>query len=309
MKNIDLKYLEKVWCFIRTKQVTIFLELLVVVLISLYFSSTTVTNNRRLKKFVSRFNAGEYACASTYIYPDDRMRLAFFANEVRNKVPHAFVEIEDCKSENNNVVATLKWKNANDFLRIYFANIGKPLGKGDILFDTLKIRETLDGECFSFDWGSPKLNTEKLRLASISAEDVEWMNIRTDSSTNSQIIGKLGKGNDILIEAEGNDWSRCYIVNNSQIQTGYIYTGYLSVKESAFSSLSIFDSMSLLVAMIVIVVICVPLYLLRGAVESIMMSGCTGMASAVILVIILLYVIYQLIEKILFELFIINLPY
>ena len=91
--------------------------------------------------------------------------------------------------------------------------------------------------------------------------------------------------------------------------TGYIYTGYLSVKERAFSSLSIFDSMSLLVAMIVIVVICVPLYLLRGAVESIMMSGCTGMASAVILVIILLYVIYQLIEKILFELFIINLPY
>ena len=146
-------------------------------------------------------------------------------------------------------------------------------------------------------------------MASISAEDVEWMNIRTDSSTNSQIIGKLGKGNDILIEAEGNDWSRCYIVNNSQIQTGYIYTGYLSVKESAFSSLSIFDSMSLLVAMIVIVVICVPLYLLRGAVESIMMSGCTGMASAVLLILALLAVIYQLIEKILFELFIINLPY
>lgn len=298
MKKIDLKHIR-----------LLAIELLAVVLLSLYFSSSFVTNNRRLKKFVSRFNAGEYACASTYIYPDDRIKLAFFANEVRMKVPHAFIEIEHCETKDGYVVAKLKWKNANDFLRNYFANVGKPLSKGDILVDTLGIKETLDGECFSFDWGSPKVNTEKLRLASISAEDIEWMNIRTDTSTNSQIIGKLRKGNDILIEAEENDWSRCYIVNNGQIQTGYIYTAYLSVKERAFSSLSIFDSMSLLVAMIVIVVICVPLYLLRGAVESIMMSGCTGMASAVILVIILLYVIYQLIEKILFELFIINLPY
>ena len=192
MKKIDLKHIR-----------LLAIELLAVVLLSLYFSSSFVTNNRRLKKFVSRFNAGEYACASTYIYPDDRIKLAFFANEVRMKVPHAFIEIEHCETKDGYVVAKLKWKNANDFLRNYFANVGKPLSKGDILVDTLGIKETLDGECFSFDWGSPKVNTEKLRLASISAEDIEWMNIRTDTSTNSQIIGKLRKGNDILIEDAG----------------------------------------------------------------------------------------------------------
>lgn len=286
-----------------------FFGLLAIVLLSLC-SCTSFNNDRRLKKFVSRFNAKEYACASTYIYPDDRMQLAFFANEVRKKVPNAFIEIEESETEDNYVVAKLKWKNANDFLRNYFAHIGKPLDEEDVLIDTLRIKETMEGDCFSFDWGSPELNTEKLRLASISAENVERMNIRAGAGQGSRIIGKLEKGDDILIEDDGKGWSRCYLVNdNSQVQRGYIYTANMSVKESAFFTLGIFDSMGLLVALIVIVVICVPLFLLRGTVESIMQSGCVGMGACVILLLGLLYVIYQLIEKILFELFVINLPH
>ena len=273
-----------------------FFGLLAIVLLSLC-SCTSFNNDRRLKKFVSRFNAKEYACASTYIYPDDRMQLAFFANEVRKKVPNAFIEIEESETEDNYVVAKLKWKNANDFLRNYFAHIGKPLDEEDVLIDTLRIKETMEGDCFSFDWGSPELNTEKLRLASISAENVERMNIRAGAGQGSRIIGKLEKGDDILIEDDGKGWS------------GYIYTTNMSVKESAFFTLGIFDSMGLLVALIVIVVICVPLFFLRGIVESIMQSGCVGMGACVILLLGLLYVIYQLIEKILFELFVINLPY
>ena len=136
------------------------------------------------------------------------------------------------------------------------------------------------------------------------------MNIRAGAGKGSRIIGKLEKGEDILIEDDGKGWSRCYQVNNeSKVQAGYIYTANMSVKESAFFSLGIFDSMSLLVAMIVIVVICVPLFFLRGVVESIMNSGCVGMSACVVLLLVLIYVIYQLIEKILFEIFIINLPY
>lgn len=283
--------------------------ILAICLFSLY-SCSSFNDGRRLKKFVSRFNAKEYACASTYIYPDDRMQLAFFANEVKKKVPNTFIEIEDYDAENDYVVAKLRWKNANDFLRNYFTNIGKPLREGDVLIDTFKIKETVDGECFTFDWGNPELNTEKLRLASISAEKVEHMNIRAGAGNGSQIIGKLEKGDDILIEDEGKGWSRCYMVNdNSQVQKGYIYTANMSVKESAFFALGIFDSMGLLVALIVIVVICVPLFYLRGIVESIMQSGCVGMSVCVVLLLGIIYVIYQLIEKILFELFIINLPY
>lgn len=285
------------------------LGLLAVILLSLC-SCSSLSEGRRLKKFVSRFNADEYACASTYIYPDDRMQLAFFANEVKDKVPNAFIEIEDYEVEDNYIVAKLKWKNANDFLRNYFSNIGMPLEEGDVLVDTFNIKETVDGNCFSFNWGSPELNTEKLRLASISAENVERMNIRAAAGKNSQIIGKLEKGDNILIEDNGKGWSCCFLVNdNSQVQKGYIYTANMSVKESAFFTLGIFDSMGLLVALIVIVVICVPLFYLRGVVESIMQSGCFGMGACVALLLGLLYVIYQLIEKILFELFIINLPY
>jgi len=100
------------------------------------------------------------------------MHLAFFANEVRKKVPNAFIEIEDSETKDGYVIAKLKWKNANDFLRNYFANIGKPLSETDVLIDTMRIKETLDGDCFSFDWGSPDLNTEKLKLASITEENV-----------------------------------------------------------------------------------------------------------------------------------------
>lgn len=273
-------------------------------------SCTSLNNDRRLKKFVSRFNAEEYACASTYIFPDDRMHLAFFANEVRKKVPNAFVEIEDSETKDGYLVAKLKWKNANEFLRSYFANIGKPLSETDVLIDTIRVKETLDGDCFSFDWGSPDLNTEKMKMASITEENVERMNIRAGAGTGSRIIGKLEKGDNILIEDDGKGWSRCYQVNNeSKVQAGYIYTANMSVKESAFFSLGIFDSMSLLVALIIIVAICVPLFFLRGVVESIMNSGCVGMSACVLLLLCLIYVIYQLIEKVLFELFIINLPY
>ena len=285
------------------------LGMLSLVILSLC-SCTSLNNDRRLKKFISRFNAEEYACASTYIYPDDRMHLAFFANEVREKVPNAFIEIEDSETKDGYVVAKLKWKNANDFLRNYFANIGKPLSEADVLIDTIWVKETLDGDCFSFDWGNPDIKTEKLRLASITEENVERMNIRAGAGKGERVIGKLEKGDNILIEDDGKGWSRCYQVNNeSKVQAGYIYTANMSIKESAFFSLSIFDSMSLLVALIVIVLICVPLFFLRGVVESIMASGCVGMSACVLLLLGLIYVIYQLIEKILFELFIINLPY
>ena len=282
---------------------------LIAVLLSLC-SCSSFNNGRRLKKFVSRFNAEEYACASTYIYPDDRMQLAFFANEVKSKVPNAFIEIEDYEMKGDCLVAKLQWKNANDFLRNYFVNIGKPLSEGDVLVDTLRIMETVDGECFSFDWGCPELNTEKLRLASISEENVERMNIRAGAGKGSKIIGKLEKGSDILIEDNGEGWSKCYQVNDeSKVQEGYIYTANMSVNDSAFFSLGIFDSMSLLVAMIIIVVICVPLLIWHNIIGALFQAGCAGMFAAVALILILLYVLYQLVEKVLFELLIINLPY
>ena len=275
-----------------------------------FSSCSNYSNERRLKKFISRFNMKEYASASTYIYPDDKLQLAFFANEVRKKAPNAFVRIEYCTAEDDEVVATLKWVNANDFLRNYFANIGKKLNSEDAFVDKIKVKETVNGPRLVFNWGCPYINTEKLKLARITFENVERMNIRSGAGKNNRVIGNLARGDDILIDNSENGWSRCYQVNDEgQVQVGYIYTKDMLITESAFFSLGIFESMSLLVAVIIIVVICFPLIYLRSIVEAIKLLGCSSMFFAVILILGFIYVFCHLLEKILFELFIINLPY
>ena len=113
-----------------------------------------------------------------------------------------------------------------------------------------------------------------------------------------------------MIEDDGKGWSRCYLVNdNSQVQRGYIYTANMSVKESAFFTLGIFDSMSLLVAVIVILIIIVPLYYISSLATGLFGIPVAGPVICIGIILGCLYVVYQLIEKILFELFIINLPY
>lgn len=275
-----------------------------------FSSCTNYSNERRLKKFISRFNMKEYASASTYIYPDDKLQLAFFANEVRKKAPNAFVKIDYCTAEDDEVIATLKWVNANDFLRNYFANIGKKLNAEDAFVDKIKVKETVNGPRLVFNWGCPFINTEKLKLARITFENIERMNIRSGSGKNYRVIGNLARGDDILIDNSENGWSRCYQVDDEgQVQVGYIYTKDMLITESAFFSLGIFESMSFLVAVIIIVVICFPLIYLRAIVEAIKVMGCFSMFFAVILILGFIYVFYHLLEKILFELFIINLPY
>ena len=275
-----------------------------------FSSCTNYSNERSLKKFISRFNMKEYASASTYIYPDDKLQLAFFANEVRKKAPNAFVKIDYCTAKDDEVIATLKWVNANDFLRNYFANIGKKLNAEDAFVDKIKVKETVNGPRLVFNWGCPFINSEKLKLARITFENVERMNIRSGAGKDYSVIGNLARGDDILIDNSENGWSRCYQVDDEgQVQVGYIYTKDMLITESAFFSLGIFESMSLLVAVIIIVVICFPLIYLQAIVEAIKLLGCSSMFFAVILIMGFIYVFYHLLEKILFELFIINLPY
>ncbi len=284
--------------------------LLFAAILLLFSSCTGIENERKLKKFVSRMNAQENACAATYLYPEDRLQFAFFANEVRKKVSNAFVEIENIEGADDYIVATFRWKNANNFLRTYFTNIGKPLNNVDEVTDTIYLKETIDGEYLSFFWSNPELDTEKLRMASIKEEKVERMNIRSGAGTGYRIIGKLEKCDDLLIEDQGKDWSRCYQVNaEGSLMKGYIYTANMSIEESAFFSLGVFESLGLLAALGILLVICIPFFFLSGVINSLVRSSSSGCLLSIVAFLALLYVLYQLVEKILFEMFIINLPY
>lgn len=90
---------------------------------------------------------------------------------------------------------------------------------------------------------------------------------------------------------------------------GYVIDTNLSVQKSSFFDLNLFDSMTLTVAIVILVVIVV--FFVFGSSIFMMFSAIPGVGIVVIIgsILGLLYTVYQLLEKILFELFIINLPY
>lgn len=281
-----------------------------VLLASLSLCSCTESENQRiLQKFVGRLNAREYACAGQYIYPNDKMKFAFFVNEVLEECPNAYVTITDCNEEGDSLCVTYKFECADSFLRSYFSNIGRPLNDNDELTDNVKVCNGRDGKCLSFTWGAKELDDSRLQIARMSG-DVQAMNVRSGGSSKYRVIGSLKSSHDIIIEKTTSSWAPCYFLDdNVRLHRGYIYQKNLSVSESAFFSLSIFDSIGLFVALIIAVVICVPFVFIGSIIQGFKGGGGFGLLLSLALIVGLLYVFYQLIEKILFELFLINLPY
>lgn len=284
------------------------LKFLRLVLIATTFSSCQ-QDERMLDKFVSRFNAEEYNASSAYIYDDDLTGLAFFCREVRTKNKQAFIKIEDSDydSDVKGIVVKMKWENANETLRRYFANIGRPLSPDNELVDTIHVYETTDGNKLSFNWGLPHTTENKLMMAEVKSDNdkVQAVNIR--QTPDGKIINKLTKGERILAdESSEQDGSYpVYWVNsNGDVEQGFIKARLLSLNDSPYFSVGILDTMGIFVALILAVVILLPLYFIKG------LFGNPALALIGLgLLLFCLYIFYQCIEKILFELFIINLPY
>jgi len=64
-----------------------------------------------------------------------------------------------------------------------------------------------------------------------------------------------------------------------------------------------------IIALVILIAILVPIFLLRGVIGAIFGFGMPGVLLGIALIFLLIYTIYQLLENILFELFLINLPY
>lgn len=284
--------------------------------IILTFILTSCNNDiRNLKKFESRLNAEEYSCAAVYLYEGDLPNYSFFINEIRDENSNLMIKLNKSEEITDDgleaIVADFELVNASSKTINYFKNIGYDIAN-DSFRDTIRIRQTAEGDRLSFNWGLKTTEENHYRLASIVGEEVETLNIRSIPSIKGRIIRKFEKGHDILIDnldTEGN-WRHCYWVNNDgDISDGYIYANNLGTSDSSFLDLGLFDSMTLTVAVIVLVVIVV--FFVFGSSLFGMIAGIPGVGIIIIIAAILgfIYTIYQLLEKILFELFIINLPY
>lgn len=275
------------------------------------------SDGRMLKKFISRFNAGEYASAATYIYPADRMHVAFFAKEVKTLAPNAFIKLKDYKTEgkgeNREIVATLKWDNVTPALRNYFTEIGHPLDKDGMQTVKLKIRDTADGETMSFIWGIPEVLSDNLWIASVVKKDgkpVEKTFLYKQPGSKDKKSGVMD--HDLIVGQEDDSgWMPVYQVDKEgKIITSYIVNSKgLKLDRTAYFSLGIFDSISVILALVIIIVIIVPLFYVKAIIEIFSNNLIVGPIVIIVLLFAILYVVYQLLEKILFELFIINLPY
>lgn len=267
-------------------------------------------DGRMVEKFISRLNAREYACASQYIYPGDHPKLKLFA-EVMSKTPETFFKL--ISKENTTVggkpavKVRLECVNTTPYFRNYMEDLDLADDKG-IVEDTWQICETVDGKSLGFNWA--KIDGENLMLASLA--EGETIPVYRSQSRNSTQINTFKSGDKVIIDNYPADskWVRCFKTDeNCRLVNGYIDRDAISTSNGKFFSLNIFDTLSLLVAGVLFLVFGLLFYLIRLIVEALMGTGCFAWILIPCLVLGWLYVLYQLLEKILFELFIINLPY
>jgi len=257
-------------------------------------------------------NAKEVNAASKYIYPADHAALYFYNEEVYSKSPNTLFKIRENKKSivdgQQCVIVQLECINTSQFFQNYMSNLG--LLDNNMIVDTIYIRQTDKRKCISFDWA--KIKGENLKLAAIPQHVEGEVNIRLGAGENYQVIDKLGKNKKIVIDeySEHPDWVKCFTIDH-QCNTieGYINNKYIASQDSLFFPLGIFDSMGVVLAMIVLVIVGFPLMFLRGIISAFSSIPGAGIILCVGLILGLIYVIYQLLENILFELFLINLPY
>lgn len=116
----------------------------------------------------------------------------------------------------------------------------------------------------------------------------------------------------IVGEESADGWFRIYEVDKNGAMT-YSYLKndpVISTDSSAFFHIGLLDSLGLVVAIIVIVVVIAIVFILCGPLSSII-NGIPWAGPIILICLVLggIYIIYQMLEKIMFEMFIINLPY
>ncbi len=286
------------------------MEKLLLLFITLLSLSSCSNDGRMMKKFIGRTNAHEYNLASKYIYPGDHSKFYLYSKVVERS-PNIYFKLTDKENitinEREGVIVELEFFNATDYFKNYIkrnTNFIEP----NTIIDTIMIRE-IDGDKYlSFNWAN--ISGESLKSASISSDSLSSMNIRSGMGSNYPVIGTVNNGESIIIDdySENKEWVRCVSIDDHcRTVEGYIYRNSLTAGNNEFFFLDFFGGMGLLIAVTIFFVLAIIPFFLYGLAGALLGTP-FGILLAIALVLGWLYSIYFILENILFELFLINLP-
>ncbi|EAZ94583.1 hypothetical protein FBBAL38_11109 [Flavobacteria bacterium BAL38] len=286
-------------------------KILQIVLLSILFISCD-SNERNIKKTFNRLNAGETSSASKYIWPEDHKNLYTFEERFLSENELLSFDIETIEKLNDeSYKVTLNCSNGNEELLTYFKSKRNLLSDIKIV-DTFFVKKANGKEYLKFDWDlNEKSISNNIKLSSIL---VEKINLRSGPGKKFNVIGQLEKGEELLMDDnyENSNWRKgFYFEENSSIKEVYFSSQLTDRKEISFFTLNWADSMGVIVISILGLIVLFVVYpLLFGA---LFRTGGDGAgAFGLILFVVLLVVVYftyQIIETAIFELFIINLPF
>lgn len=282
-----------------------------IALIVITLLSMCSSEERLVKKFIGRINAREYNSASAYIYPGDHPKLRMFCN-VMDKNPNLLIKILEnnvCKIDGKEAVITkLQFTNTTAYFHNYMNDMDKLISENAVLVDTFYIREHEKGDVLSFDWANIK--GEDLKTATIQ-EGYKKINIRSAPTKSSRILGVMDSTQNIVIDNYSDiKWVKCFYINNKcHVVSGYINKKLLKSTSSNFFNLSWFDKMGLLLCVIVLALVGVVPLALMSIVRGAFGNPLYAILALVALILLPFYVAYEIIEHIVFELFLYNLPY
>ena len=277
----------------------------ILLLLSLFVFCSCSEEKKLLNKFVKRFNAKEYDSAAEYVHPRYLPQLTFFIREIRAKCPEASLRVKECEVEKKQggrslLKVKIQWENASPVLQCYFGQIGRPLDAGGCFSDSIWVLKDGDAKKLAFNWGITSHPDTGFGIASIKNDGVNSMNIRRRASKASPIVAKMPQKGKILInQATSTDkWYHGFWVDKSgQIRDGYIYRPSLTVTTDDFFRLDGEKAWYPWIAAA-----------LLGGLIVFMRKGSYSWIWTFCLSLLFIFTLYQALERLLFNVMLLNLP-
>jgi hypothetical protein len=286
------------------------LKFLYLTLLTTFLLTSCNSHERRVKKFIKRINAREINSASKYLWPEDHASLYVFNERFLAHDKLTTFEIKDVIADENNekIITTIELLNAKEGLKSYFDSLG--LLKENILTLTFTTRKTEESDFVSIQlpWSDCQL-PPNLKKSSVQTES---LNLRSGPGLGFPVQKVAKQGDDLLIDADykNNGWRKGFEFN----ETGEVETLYFSSKLSDENQLSFFNlgyfatTSILLLCVIGVIVVLISIITTIFSFKALGESAGLGLALFGLLAAIIFFT-YQIIENLLFELFLINLPY